>query len=68
MEGVVFGYFHVAEVGLAVCEGDYDWGHLGGLGGREMGANGGKVVWSGRVGALAWGAISEAENSVWHDY
>jgi hypothetical protein len=34
MEGIAFGNFHITEIWLAVCEIDYDWGQLRGLGGR----------------------------------
>ena len=56
MEGFAFGNFHVTEIWLAVCEVDYDWGQLRGLGGRrEAIAYSRKVGRLGRVRALAWG-------------
>jgi hypothetical protein len=35
MEGIAFGNFHITEVWMAVCEVDYDWAQLRGLGGGE---------------------------------
>jgi hypothetical protein len=63
MEGVAFGYFHVAKVWLVVCEVD---SYCQRAGGGLTGAYGRKVGWPGRVGVLACGTITEVKHPILH--